>query len=78
MVRIQHFHCCSLGSVPSLDEIPHQASACCGGKKSTLRHRTGVKALRVKDPALSLLWLGFDPWPGNFHMPRVKKKTWDN
>ena len=29
----------------------------------------------VKDPALSLqqlrllLWLGFKPWPGNFHMP---------
>ena len=20
------------------------------------------------DPALSLLWLGFDPWPRNFHM----------
>ena len=23
----------------------------------------------VKDPALSLLWLGFDPWPRKFHMP---------
>ena len=22
----------------------------------------------VKDLELSLLWLGFDPWPGNFHM----------
>ena len=31
---------------------------------------------RVKDLALSLLWLGMNPWPGNFHMPRVwpKKK----
>ena len=31
----------------------------------------------VKDPALSLLWLGFDAWPGNFHMPQVwpKKQT---
>ena len=38
----------------------------------------------VKDPALSLLWLGsmlwlgFDPWPGNLHMPwawpKKKKK----
>ena len=36
----------------------------------------------VKDPALSLLWLesrlrqGFDPWPGNVHMPHhgPKKK----
>ena len=24
----------------------------------------------VKDLVLSLLWLGFDPWPGNFHMPQ--------
>ena len=24
--------------------------------------------LVVKDPALSLLWLGFNPWPGSFHM----------
>ena len=23
----------------------------------------------VKDLSLSLLWHGFDPWPGNFHMP---------
>ena len=34
----------------------------------------------VKDPVLSLWWLGsllwcrFDPWPGNFHMPQKKKK----
>lgn len=25
-------------------------------------------SLAVKDLALSLLWFGFDPWPGNFHM----------
>ena len=27
----------------------------------------------VKDPALLQLWLqlGFDPWPGNFHIPWV-------
>lgn len=30
-------------------------------------------AQQVKDPALLLLWQGFDPWPGNFHVPRVKK-----
>ena len=24
--------------------------------------------LVVKDPVLSLLWPGFDPWPGNFCM----------
>lgn len=23
----------------------------------------------IKDPALSLLWGGLDPWPGNFCMP---------
>ena len=25
----------------------------------------------LKDPALPQLWLGFSPWPRNFHMPRV-------
>ena len=25
----------------------------------------------VKYQALPQLWLGFDPWPGNFHMPWV-------
>ena len=36
----------------------------------------------VKDPALSLQWLGlllwhgFNPWPRKFHMPRVHKKKW--
>ena len=36
--------------------------------------------LAVKDSALSLLWLGFDPWPGNFCMPQVWAKTnkWTN
>ena len=35
------------------------------------------EGVQVKDPALSLLWLGwllwyrFNPWPGNFHMPWV-------
>ena len=33
---------------------------------------------RVKDPVLSLLWRGFDPWPRKFHMlwtwPEKKKK----
>ena len=24
-------------------------------------------AQQVKDPVLSLLWHGFNPWPGNFH-----------
>ena len=33
----------------------------------------------VKDPVLSLLWLRFAPWPGNFCMSQVwppKKKKW--
>ena len=25
----------------------------------------------VKDPALRQLWLGFDPWPRNFHVPQM-------
>lgn len=28
----------------------------------------------VKDPALSLLWLGFNPWLKNFHMLQVCQK----
>ena len=36
-------------------------------------------AQQVKDQALSLwpslLWLGFDPWPGNFHMLQAWLKT---
>ena len=37
-------------------------------------------AQQVKDPALSLQWLGssvwcgFNPWLGNFHMPQAKLK----
>ena len=33
--------------------------------------------LAIKDLVLSLLWLRFDPWPGNFHMPWAwpKKKV---
>ena len=34
--------------------------------------------LVIKDPALSPLWLGFDPWPGNFHMPGTLSKTKPN
>lgn len=36
--------------------------------------------LVVQDSALSLLWLGLDLWPVNFHMPHVappKKKKKD-
>ena len=28
----------------------------------------------VEDLVLSLLWLRFDPWPGNFHMLRARSK----
>ena len=43
--------------------------------------RNYCMAQQVKDPAMSLqqlrllLWFGFDPWPGNFHMPWVQPKT---
>ena len=30
--------------------------------------RSSLVAQQFKDPALSLLWHGFDPWPGNFHI----------
>ena len=32
----------------------------------------------VKDLALSLLWRGFSPWPGNFHMGVAEKKKKSN
>ena len=31
-------------------------------------------AQQVKDLSLSLLWLGFDPLPGNFQMPQAWPK----
>ncbi len=31
-------------------------------------------AQQVKDLALSLLWLGFSPWSGDFHMPQAQPK----
>ena len=29
----------------------------------------------LKDLALPQLWLGFNPWPGNFHMPQVQPQN---
>lgn len=31
-------------------------------------------ALAVGNPGLSLLWLGFNPWPGNFCIPEMWPK----
>ena len=43
---------------------------------------SSLVAQQVKDPALSLLWHRFDPWPGNFRMlwawPKKKKKKKKN
>ena len=30
-----------------------------------------IEVVVVKDLVLSLLWLKFNPWPGNFHIPWV-------
>lgn len=35
---------------------------------------SSLGAQQVKDVALSLLWLWFDPWPRSFCMPRVQPK----
>ena len=40
-----------------------------------LFHRAFPCGLAIKDLALSLLWLGFDPWPGNFCMLCVQTHT---
>ena len=39
-----------------------------------MTNSSSLVAQRVKDSALLLLWLGFSPWPGNFHMPWVRSK----
>ena len=41
----------------------------CGGPGST----PGVVQW-VKDTALVQLWLAFDPWVGNFHMPQRESR----
>ena len=41
-------------------------------KKSILGEFPG--GLAVKDLALSLLWLWFNSWPGNFHIPWVQHR----
>ena len=41
-------------------------------KKKKKREFSG--GLAVKDPALSLLWYRFDPWPGNFCTPSAQPK----
>ena len=39
----------------------------------TLEIGTSLVAPWVMELALSLLWLRFDPWPGNFCMPLVQE-----
>jgi len=39
------------------------------------RFEASLVAQWIKDSALSLLWLGSDPWPGNFGMLQVWPKT---
>ena len=47
-------------------------------------HRSSFAMHQVKDPVLSLQWLGsllwcrFNPWPGNFHMPWAQPKKKKN
>ena len=47
-------------------------------KKKKKKEKNSLVAQQVKDPSLSLPWLGlqlwyqFDPWLGNFHMLQVK------
>ena len=39
--------------------------------RSENQQREFPGGLAVKDLALSLLWRGFDPWPGDFCVPRA-------
>ena len=36
--------------------------------------RSFLMVQQVKDPALSLLWCRFEPWPGNLYVPRARPK----
>jgi len=40
----------------------------------TLYFGSSFVVQQVKHAAFSLLWLGLHPWPGNFHMPRMRPK----
>ena len=44
-------------------------------KQTPNQTRSGVPTVVqwVKDPALPQLWLRFDPWTRNFHMPPVQQ-----
>ena len=47
-----------------------------GGRPSKLAYSMSFPVAQwVKDLALSLLWLGFDPWPGNVHKMQRKPKN---
>lgn len=39
-----------------------------------MKNRSSPGVLWVKDPALSLKWLRFDPWQGNLGMPPMQTK----
>jgi len=43
--------------------------------KKMYKYRHSLVAHQVKDLALSLMWLRFDPWPGKFHKLRVQPKN---
>ena len=61
-LRIQHCLCSGLGCSWSMGLIPGPVQ--------------WVKELVLSQLWHSLqLWLGFDPWPGNFHILRVWPKT---
>ena len=71
-------HCCELWGrpaatalIPSLaSELPY--ASCMALKKKKNGEFPG--GLAVKDPPLSL-WLGFNPWPGNFCMLQAWPKN---
>lgn len=51
--------------------------SCCGttGSVPSLQDAGLIPgAVKLKDPALPQLWLGFDPWPGELHVLQSGKK----
>ena len=64
---------------PLASKLPYASGAALGEKKKKSRWEF-PDGLSVKDSVLSLvwlrllLWLEFDPWPGNFFMPQAQPK----
>ena len=66
MAQQDHQHLCTVA------EWVNDLACLCEGTSSVLGPEQWVKDLTLQDPCRLQLWLGFDPWPRNFHMLQVQ------